>query len=207
MFSIRSKRLWATTILLIFFIIVILMRVPLLRSMGAWFVATDAPASCDAMFVLGGGAKARGLHAAELWNEGHAPLVYCMGRPNYEEWAMMGFFPKEPNLTRQYVIQGGVPEAKVQNITQGTSSHEERELILSVCRREGYSCVIVVTSEMHTRRVRRHFEDRFRRAGIQLILTGAQDTGYHPGNWWQREDGLIFVNNEIIKLLYYFLKH
>jgi hypothetical protein len=55
--------------------------------------------------------------------------------------------------------------------------------------------------------VRRHFEDRFRRAGIQLILTGAQDTGYHPGNWWQREDGLIFVNNEIIKLLYYFLKH
>jgi uncharacterized SAM-binding protein YcdF (DUF218 family) len=207
MLTFRSKRLWAITILLILICTVFFLKNPLLRSMGSWFVATNEVSHCDAIFVLGGGAKARGLHAAALWTQGYAPIVYCMGRPNYEEWAMMGFFPKEPNLTRQYVIQGGVPGTQVQNITQGTSTHEERELILSLCRSKGYKCVIVVSSEMHTRRIRRHFESRFQRQGVKLLLAGATDTGYHPGNWWQREDGLIFVNNEIIKLIYYFFKH
>jgi len=177
------------------------------KRIGQCFVSTDIPQLVDAVFVLGGGAKVRGMKAASLWKEGFAPKVYCLGKPNKEEWAMMGFFPKEPNLTRQYLIKAGVPDSCVLNITQGTSTHEERELILSVCRSKQYTSVIVVSSEMHTLRIRKHFNERFQNAGVRLLIVGAQDTNYTPDNWWKIEEGLIFVNNEIIKHIYYFFKH
>lgn len=179
----------------------------LLQGLGSYLVATSPPEKCQAIFVLGGGAKARGQKAAEIWKKGYAPIVYCLGKPNYKEWEMMGFKPKELNLTRPYVVEAGVPDSLVQNITQGTSTHEERELILAMARKHHYQCVIVVTSEMHSRRVHQHFQKRFQQAGVGIILVGASDTGYSPDNWWTREDGLIFVNNEYIKLIYYLLRH
>lgn len=203
-----GKRFWVLLVVILLFpFFLIIFKNPILRGIGSFLVSTDELKPCQAIFVLGGGANARGSKAAEIWKKGMAPIVYCLGKPNKKEWEMMGFKPKEMNLTRPYVVQNGVPDSLVQNITQGTSTHEERELILAMARKHQYQCVIVVSSEMHTRRVRQHFQDRFDAAGVELILLGASDTNYAPDNWWSREDGLIFVNNEYIKLLYYFLKH
>lgn len=185
----------------------ILCRTLILQGIGSYLVSTNPIKPCQAIFVLGGGARDRGTRAAELWKQGNASRVFCLGKPNLKEWEMMGFKPKELNLTRPYVVEGGVPDSLVKNITEGTSTHEERELILAMARKHKYNCVIVVSSEMHTRRIRNNFQKRFDQAGVELILVGAKDTGYSPQNWWQREDGLLFVNNEYIKLIYYFLKY
>jgi uncharacterized SAM-binding protein YcdF (DUF218 family) len=203
-----GKRFW---VLLVTFGIlplsIFLFRYSILKGIGDFLVSSDELKPCQAIFVLGGGANVRGTRAGEIWKQGMAPVVYCLGRPNTREWEMMGFKPTEPNLTRPYVVQAGVPDSLVRNITQGTSTHEERELILAMARKHQFQCVIVVTSELHTRRVRQHFKDRFNSAGVDLILVGAPDTGYTSDNWWTREDGLIFVNNEYIKLFYYLLRH
>jgi uncharacterized SAM-binding protein YcdF (DUF218 family) len=202
------KKIWRIPAgIFLFLILLILLKTPILKGIGAYLSSTDELKPCQAIFVLGGGANARGSKAAEVWKKGMAPIVYCLGKPNTKEWQMMGFTPTEPNLTRPYVVQGGVPDSLVKNITQGTSTHEERELILSMARKYQYQCVIVVTSELHTRRVRQHFQERFDRAGVELVLVGAKDTGYSAHDWWSREDGLIFVNNEYIKLIYYKLRH
>lgn len=202
------RKSWTIPVgILLAFLTLFLFKNIILKGIGSYLVSVDELKPCQAIFVLGGGANARGSKAAEVWKAGMAPKVYCLGKPNTKEWEMMGFKPTEPNLTRPYVVKGGVPDSLVKNITQGTSTHEERELILSMARKNKYECVIVVTSELHTRRVRQHFQDRFDRAGVELILVGAKDTGYSSFDWWSREDGLIFVNNEYIKLIYYKLRH
>ena len=204
----RLRKYWVIPAgIILTLLLLIIFKNSLLKGIGSYLVSTDELKPCQAIFVLGGGANARGSKAAEIWKAGLAPKVFCLGKPNTREWEMMGFKPTELNLTRPYVVNGGVPDSLAINITQGTSTHEERELILSMARKHQYQCVIVVTSELHTRRVRQHFQDRFDQAGVELILVGAKDTGYSYFDWWSREDGLIFVNNEYIKLLYYKLRH
>ncbi|PIZ25006.1 MAG: YdcF family protein, partial [Chloroflexi bacterium CG_4_10_14_0_8_um_filter_57_5] len=40
-----------------------------------------------------------------------------------------------------------------------------------------------------------------------LEVAAVPHYGFDESNWWQSEDGLITLNNETIKLAYYFLKY
>jgi hypothetical protein len=51
------------------------------------------------------------------------------------------------------------------------------------------------------------FEDKFKEAGIKVNFHGATSAEYDPTNWWKNEEGLIMTNNELVKLLYYFIKY
>ena len=44
-------------------------------------------------------------------------------------------------------------------------------------------------------------------SGVEMVLRGVQDGGFERDNWWSSEPGLIFVNNEYIKMAYYWLKY
>jgi hypothetical protein len=44
-------------------------------------------------------------------------------------------------------------------------------------------------------------------AGIQVLIRGAPSSLYDESLWWESETGLIMVNNEYVKLGYYFLKY
>ena len=66
---------------------------------------------------------------------------------------------------------------------------------------------MVVSDKFHTNRIDYAFRDVFEDAGIQLVLRGSPSNAYSESNWWANEEGLIMVNNEYIKLLYYYIKH
>jgi hypothetical protein len=51
------------------------------------------------------------------------------------------------------------------------------------------------------------FRKRFEQAGIALCIAGAPSTTYNEKLWWAKENGLIMVNNEYIKLLYYWITY
>jgi len=65
----------------------------------------------------------------------------------------------------------------------------------------------VVSSELHLRRVRWVFEDKFEDAAIKVHFYGAKNPDYNRTNWWHHEEGLIMTNNEVVKLFYYFFKY
>jgi uncharacterized SAM-binding protein YcdF (DUF218 family) len=113
----------------------------------------------------------------------------------------------EGEITRRFVVENGVPEDKVKLLEQGTSTLEESEVILAYCKQNGIKKIGIVSTQFHTRRIRRVFDKRFAGSGIEVFIFGANATAYSEETWWDNEYGLISLNNEYIKILYYWLKH
>ena len=113
----------------------------------------------------------------------------------------------ESELTKLYIESLGLSETVTTVIPEGTSTMEESDVILQYLTDNGISSCIIVSSKFHTRRVRRVFKDKLEDEGIQVLITGAPSRSYEEDKWWQSENGLLAVNNEYVKLLYYWLKY
>ena len=79
--------------------------------------------------------------------------------------------------------------------------------MLHHARKKGFGTIVVITTDLHTRRVKRVFAKRFEGSGINVLVNAAPSSEYDPEHWWDSEPGLLMVNNEYVKTLYYFLKH
>jgi uncharacterized SAM-binding protein YcdF (DUF218 family) len=119
----------------------------------------------------------------------------------------LGLTHTEAELTASRILDLDVDSSFVEAINQGNSTMEESEIILQMCKEHQWNQIIVVSDIFHTHRIRFVFEDKFEEAGIAVCYVGAPSSRYNEKEWWKDEDGLIMVNNEYIKLLYYYWKY
>jgi len=205
----RRKR----TIILINVIIVVLIlfRNPILRGVGSFLIVETPPQKVDAIFVLGGNLLDRPLKAKELYDEGYASKIFTVGG-NYSqrELALNNgdtiIDLCDAIVSQEFLMGQGVAFEDVQAIPYGTSTKEESEHILNQCLKSKFDSIIVVTDKFHTRRVSNVFIDYFKKEGITVILQGCSNREYEEDLWWKSEQGLVMVNNEYLKLVYYMLK-
>jgi hypothetical protein len=66
---------------------------------------------------------------------------------------------------------------------------------------------MVLSSKLHTHRINEVFRKKLKDAGITLVVRGAPSSQFDEMHWWQSENGLIAVNNEWIKRMYYWWKY
>jgi uncharacterized SAM-binding protein YcdF (DUF218 family) len=182
-------------------------RRPIMRVFGNYLIQEDELARCEALFVLSGNPKDRALEAARLLKAGYAPKVVCTGESVHRILLVVGDSTDEAGLSRMGLIAAGVPDNQIEVLHIGTSTREESEAILAYCKIKGLKKIMVVSDKFHTNRIDYAFRDVFEDAGIQLVLRGSPSNAYSESNWWANEEGLIMVNNEYIKLLYYYIKH
>ncbi|MEM0996002.1 MAG: YdcF family protein [Bacteroidota bacterium] len=183
------------------------LRGPLLRGLGGFLVVEDPAERCDAIFVLSGNAQDRGQEAARLYHAGYAPTVVCLGGESNPALELYGIFVSTAEITRSVLQEAQVPEADIELLEEGTSTYEEFVAISEWCHRRSWDKIMVVSSRFHTRRIHAFFRLRLHFSGIQMVLRGARDRVFEEETWWKSEPGLIFVNNEYVKLLYYWLKY
>jgi len=62
-----------------------------------------------------------------------------------------------------------------------------------------------VTDLFHTRRAARTFRTLL--PDTTIYLSAAPDPNVDAGRWWQTEEGLIAVFNEVIKLVFYWARY
>ena len=67
--------------------------------------------------------------------------------------------------------------------------------------------IIVVSDKFHTNRINYAFRSIFEEGGIEIVLRGAPNRAYEEQNWWANESGLLMVNNEYVKLFYYYIHY
>ncbi len=182
-------------------------RLPVLRSVGAFLVDEDPLTHADVCFVLGGGALDRGKEAAVVSKAGFADRFLFTGGDLHGELALVGVHLTEAELGREVALAWGLPPEQAGVIEQGTSTMEEALATLERARLDGVDTVMVISSRLHLRRVGRVFRDRFASHGITVLLHGAKDHRFDERSWWTREEGLLMVNNEYVKLVYYALKY
>ncbi len=191
------------------FIVVVLWsaRGSILRELGGHLIKVDQVTHADLVYALGGAPLERGRELAELLARGTAPLgVTTGGNPSHSMEAY-GLEVLEAELTRQAALRAGALPALLDTLARGTSTWEEAAHVLADAGRRGADTIVVVTTEFHTRRVGRVFRKRFKGSGIVVLVHGARSLDYDPERWWDTEEGLLMVNNEYVKLLYYALKY
>ena len=203
------KRKWVrrSAVAVLLLIVLFALRVPLLRGVGHFLISEDPVSAVDVVFVLGGNSLDRGSEAARLWHDQVSQRVVCSGgnRPSVLE--AIGIPMYEHEITRQLLINKGVDSTSVDVLTTATSTREEAAEIEQYCREHGVQSAMIVSSKFHLRRVRGVFEEAFEDSDTQLQFHGAPSTDYDEELWWQSEAGLIMVNNEYVKLFYYWLKY
>lgn len=179
----------------------------ILRGLGHWLIRADAACTADAIYVLGGATFDRGTFAAGMLKRQCAPVAYCTGSNIPQSYKAEGRDMTEAKLTRAAALNAGASLEQVLPFPYGTSTYEEAEAILRHATAKGFGTIAVVTTEFHTRRVKNVFAKRFEGSGITVLVNSAPSSEYHSDQWWASEQGLLMVNNEYVKTLYYFLKH
>ena len=185
-----------------------LFRAPVLWSLGNFLICEDEVEQVEVLFVLGGGSFDRGNEAARLFKAGFTNQIVCVGENVPPIFKALNLPYSESKVTRINLIKNNkVPRAGIIIIEKGTSTKEEAGYVIQYCLENNIKQAIVLSSKFHTRRVKSIFNPLFEANDIELILRGAPSSNYSEDEWWKTEEGLIMVNNEYVKLVYYFFKY
>jgi uncharacterized SAM-binding protein YcdF (DUF218 family) len=181
---------------------------PLLNGYAAFFNASNAVPGADVLVVLGGRIETRGPRALELYRQGYAPEILLTDlRP---------FSPGIPdfNCSERSIVRAmrdyfapGAPLSVVpsRNGTGATSTFDEARDLLYYSREKGYTRIIIVTDEFHTRRSLYAFQKIFKDSGVIVESMGAPNAVFEAGNWWRSDAGLKAYLLEPMLLLVYFV--
>jgi len=204
----RSGRLcrWFVIALLLVSAAVVLSSPVWFPALGYLLVVDDPLEKADLIEVLGDGDPQRGVEGAKLFKEGWAPRMVTTGGliPACAEG--LGDKYTNADLTAKILSIHGVPPRDITVLHVATSTFEEAEALRKFMENSGYKSVIVVTSIYHTRRARMVFRKAFKGTNLKIIMRPAEGGKFRLDHWWTREDDMIFVNNEYVKMILYLVQ-
>ena len=179
----------------------------LLISAGRVLIAESEPFVADAIVILAGGGPERSREAADMYSAGMAPrIVLTTQQPpdSYAEMRRLGielFLPHDNDIR---VLTGlGVPDGSITRIESiATETLDEVTRVRAFAEEQGWTRLIIVTSNYHTRRVllitRYVFDPDW-----QIGVIGSRYSEYEPDGWWREaRDARTFLI-EFQKLLVY----
>jgi uncharacterized SAM-binding protein YcdF (DUF218 family) len=170
-----------------------LLRHPLLRVAGGFWIVDDTPASCDAIVVLGDDNfnGDRAARAAELFTTGWAPRVVASGR-------YLRAYAGIAELEERDLMSDGVPKSAIVRFEHHAgNTREEAFALRQLFSDRGWKRILLVTSNYHTRRSRYIFA-RVLSPGTVLRVVPAQDSEYDPDNWWRTRRGVVIFFHEFV---------
>jgi uncharacterized SAM-binding protein YcdF (DUF218 family) len=205
----RWRRRLAVAVLAAGFLgtVAFLFRAPLLTGLARAWMVHEPAAEADAILILGGGLENRPFAAAQLYRAGIAPrILYLNVQPGPVE--ELGLALSEAEQTRRILLKQGVPETALTPIGDGVAStYDEARALREWLGSNDAKRIIIPTDVFHTRRVRWIFNKYGGRADVSLHVVAIDPVRYNATNWWQREEGVIALQNEWLKTVYYRLKY
>lgn len=160
-------------------------RNPLLRAAGEFWVVSDDLQQSDAIFILSPDNYRgdRAAKAAELYRQRWAPRIVVSDQ-------LMRPYAGYGELMKHDLRQFGIPENAILRAThQGRNTREEAAILSQFASGRGWKRVIIVTSNFHTRRAR-YICDRTFPPGVDVRVIAAPDYEYDPDHWWESRLGI-----------------
>ncbi len=182
-------------------------REPALLTMATFLIREDSLQDVDALFVLSGGGYDRGNEAVNIYRKGYVKSIVCTGGNPVYEFRVFNIDTLESDMTVANLKRQQIPDSVIVVLREGTSTNEEAAIIFKYCKQQGLKRILVLSSKIHSRRVKKVFTKQFKDESIKVFVRGAFSSRYNEMLWWQSEDGLIALNNEWVKTAYYWLKY
>ena len=170
---------------------------------GRWLVVEDPLEKAQAIVVLSGRMPMRAMEAAKLYREGYAPKVWLTHstEPGATLAAMGISFAGEDSYNLQVLIHEGVPPGAIRVLGPPIiNTADELATISAAMADEKAATVILVTSKVHTRRVRTLWH-RLSQSKGWAIVRAASDDPFDPRRWWRTTGDALDVVREVLGIL------
>jgi uncharacterized SAM-binding protein YcdF (DUF218 family) len=181
----------------------------ILTAAGKALIVNDHLDPADMLFVLNGDVNTRPGQTVELYRQGLAPVV-GIAQAESHTTEEMGLIPNETDVAIQEMVNLGIPFDSIVVLPSDaavTSTYDEAVALRQYVEANNIHSVIIVTSAFHTRRAKWICERELKGLDVTVSMAAAPDEDFTASNWWKSEQGLITVNNEYVKLFYYFWKY
>jgi uncharacterized SAM-binding protein YcdF (DUF218 family) len=168
---------------------------------GRWLVVEDSLQKAQAIVVLSGRMPLRALGAADLYRGGWAPEVWLTksAEPGRTLAELGVAYEGEDFYNRKVLVQQGVPAEAIHILARPiVNTADEIAEIARSLPDDGTGAVIIVTSKVHTRRVRTLWRQLGR--GRALVRAADEDP-FEPAHWWRTSGDALDVVRECLGLL------
>jgi uncharacterized SAM-binding protein YcdF (DUF218 family) len=179
-----------------FLFVIYLVRAPLLRLAGGFWVVDEPPGPSDAIVVLGDDNynSDRAARAAQLFKDGWAPRVVASGK-------YLRPYASITELEQRDLADRGVPTGAITRLAhRAESTREEAYAISQLLQSRRWKRILLVTSNYHTRRAQ-FICSRVFPAGTTLEVIAAPDSEYDPDSWWRTRKGIKIFFHESVGML------
>jgi uncharacterized SAM-binding protein YcdF (DUF218 family) len=171
--------------------------------LGRWLVVEDPLVKAQAIVVLGGAMPLRAVEAAKLYREGYAPEIWLTHSTEPgETLEKMGIpFSGEDYYNQLVLIHEGVlPEAIHVLEPPIVNTADEIKAAAAALKPGKDAAVILVTSKVHTRRVRLLWQ-KLTSGQARAIVRAASADPFDPRYWWRTTGDALDVVREFLGLL------
>jgi uncharacterized SAM-binding protein YcdF (DUF218 family) len=177
-------------------------RTRLLQWVADLWIVSDELAPADAVAVFGGGIEDRPFAAAEYYRRGLAKRV-LLSNVHIGPAEHIGAMPTQVTATREILFKLGVPETAVEVFgNELSNTHDEVLALHAWVQRTGTRSIIVPTEIFPARRVRWMLHHIFSE-DIAIHVVALDLPLYRRDDWWEHEEGIVSLQNEILKYVYY----
>ncbi len=201
--------LWAVAAVLLAILLAYLFRAPLLTGVADLLIVNDTPAPADVIFLLNGDFNTRPFRAAELYHQGLAPKI-VIARAEDSAAVREGLIPNDTDVSLRVLKRKGVPESAIVVLSFPggvTSTFDEASALHEYVQTTSIRRILLVTSEFHRRRAKWIFARELKGLPVTLRMIAVPYSSFNRTNWWTNENGLITLDNEYIKLIFYYIKY
>jgi uncharacterized SAM-binding protein YcdF (DUF218 family) len=175
------------------------------RNVGRWLVIDDTLEPARAIVVLSGLTPFRAMEAADIYQQGWAPEVWLFKddpRRADAAFASLGIHHvTEEEYDTQVLERLGVAKSAIRILDlPATNTKNEFEVLREELRRIGGEKVILVTSPVHTRRVKAIW-GKVVGSHPHAIVRHDTSEPTDPDHWWRATNDVQDVLHEILGLI------
>jgi uncharacterized SAM-binding protein YcdF (DUF218 family) len=174
------------------------------RSLGRWLVVQDPLESADAIMVLSGGMPERAIEAARIYRQGLAPQVWLTH--STEPGATLREhgvnYTGEDTYDKLLLMHEGVSESAIHVLDPPIVNTADEINVAGRALRKtaGKRKIIIVTSQVHTRRARTLWR-RLSSSEGTAIVRGVTDDSFDSAQWGRSTTDALSVVREVFGLL------
>jgi uncharacterized SAM-binding protein YcdF (DUF218 family) len=171
--------------------------------LGRWLVVEDPLEKAQAIVVLSGRMPLRAMEAAKLYRQGYAPKVWLTHstEPGETLEAMGISYVGEESYNLRVLMHEGVSANDIRVLEPAIiNTADELAAASTALAEEKGGTVIIVTSKVHTRRVRILW-NRLAAGRGRAIVRAASDDPFEPRRWWRTTGDALDVVREFLGIL------
>ena len=181
----------------------LILGILLFLGVGRWLVVEDPLVKARAIAVLSGAMPIRAIEAAKLYREGYAPEIWLThpAEPAATLGEMGIPYAGEDDYNARVLVHEGVPASAIRVIEPPiVNTADEIAALAGALESEKDRSIIIVTSKVHTRRVRLLWQRLGSGRGRARVRAASADS-CDPRHWWRTSNDALDVVREVLGLM------